>query len=178
MKRIARSCFVAAAITGLALTGCGDTGGGAESDMEMADTTAGPDTVSMMAPTGVESEALLNPNEASREELAALPGLDSASVDRIISERPYETMVSLDQMLATTMDSTALDALYRRMFMPIHLNEATPEEIMLIPGVGERMTHEFQEYRPYEAMAEFRREIGKYVDEQEVARLERYVRLQ
>lgn len=177
MKRIARSCVVAAAITGLALTGCGDTEGGAESGMEMADTTAGPDTVSMMA-TGAESEALLNPNEASREQLAALPGLDSAAVDRIISERPYDNMVSLDQMLGTTMDSTALDGLYRRMFIPIHLNEATPEEIMLIPGVGERMTHEFQEYRPYQAMAEFRREIGKYVDEQEVARLERYVRLQ
>jgi hypothetical protein len=37
------------------------------------------------------------------------------------------------------------------------------------------MQHEFEEYRPYRAMEQFRREIGKYVDQAEVARLERYV---
>jgi hypothetical protein len=35
--------------------------------------------------------------------------------------------------------------------------------------------HEFEEYRPYVNMAQFEREIGKYVDENEVARLARYV---
>jgi hypothetical protein len=37
------------------------------------------------------------------------------------------------------------------------------------------MLREFKEYRPYKAMQQFRREIGKYVDDKEVARLERYV---
>ena len=37
------------------------------------------------------------------------------------------------------------------------------------------MLGEFKEYRPYKAMQQFRREIGKYVDDKEVARLERYV---
>jgi hypothetical protein len=37
------------------------------------------------------------------------------------------------------------------------------------------MLHEFKEYRPYKAIEQFRREIGKYVDKREVARLERYV---
>jgi len=54
---------------------------------------------------------------------------------------------------------------------------ASGEEILLIPGVGERMQHEFEEYRPYRAMAEFHREIGKYVDDSEVRRLARYVEL-
>jgi hypothetical protein len=39
------------------------------------------------------------------------------------------------------------------------------------------MLREFKEYRPYKTMEQFRREIGKYVDEKEVARLERYVTL-
>jgi hypothetical protein len=39
------------------------------------------------------------------------------------------------------------------------------------------MLHEFKEYRPYKTMDQFRREIGKYVDKKEVARLERYVTL-
>jgi hypothetical protein len=37
------------------------------------------------------------------------------------------------------------------------------------------MLREFKEYRPYQALAQFRREMGKYVDDDEVARLERYV---
>ncbi len=39
------------------------------------------------------------------------------------------------------------------------------------------MLHEFKEYRPYKAMPQFRREIGKYVDAKEVARLEMYVKI-
>ena len=37
------------------------------------------------------------------------------------------------------------------------------------------MLEEFKEYRPYKALAQFRREIGKYVDDKEVSRLEQYV---
>jgi hypothetical protein len=37
------------------------------------------------------------------------------------------------------------------------------------------MLREFKEYRPYKAMEQFRREMGKYVSKEEVARLERYV---
>ena len=37
------------------------------------------------------------------------------------------------------------------------------------------MLHEFKEYRPYTYIEQFRREIGKYVDETEVARMERFV---
>jgi hypothetical protein len=39
------------------------------------------------------------------------------------------------------------------------------------------MLHEFKEYRPYKSIEQFRREIGKYVDKTELARLERYVTL-
>ena len=39
------------------------------------------------------------------------------------------------------------------------------------------MLREFKEYRPYSRIEQFRREIGKYVDDDEVARLERYVEI-
>ncbi len=60
-------------------------------------------------------------------------------------------------------------------FLPIKLNSASDEDILSIPGVGRRMLHEFKEYRPYGNIQQFRREIGKYVDDDELARLERYV---
>jgi DNA uptake protein ComE-like DNA-binding protein len=61
------------------------------------------------------------------------------------------------------------------MFLQMNLNTAAREEIMLIPGMGNRMVREFLEYRPYTALTQFRKEIGKYVDDKEVARLEQYV---
>lgn len=39
------------------------------------------------------------------------------------------------------------------------------------------MAHELEEYRPYANIGQLRREIGKYVDDAEVVRLERYVTL-
>lgn len=57
----------------------------------------------------------------------------------------------------------------------INVNEATEEEFRQIPNVGDNMIGEFQEYRPYVSIQQFRREIGKYVDEQQVAEYERYL---
>jgi DNA uptake protein ComE-like DNA-binding protein len=59
--------------------------------------------------------------------------------------------------------------------VPININTASDAEILKIPGVGPKMLHEFKEYRPWTSIAQFRREIGKYVDKAEVARLEKYI---
>lgn len=38
-----------------------------------------------------------------------------------------------------------------------------------------KIVHEFEEYRPYASLAQFDKEIGKYVSKEEVARLRSYV---
>jgi DNA uptake protein ComE-like DNA-binding protein len=62
--------------------------------------------------------------------------------------------------------------------VPINLNTASDADILSIPGVGAKMLHEFKEYRPYKSLEQFRRQIGKYVDKKELARLETYVTLE
>lgn len=57
----------------------------------------------------------------------------------------------------------------------INLNTAGADEFLTVPGVGNRMVREFQEYRPYTSILQFRREIGKYVDTAQVADYEKYV---
>ena len=58
----------------------------------------------------------------------------------------------------------------------LNLNTATSQEFLAaIPNLGNKMVHEFEEYRPYKSIQQFRREIGKYVDEAKVAEYERYV---
>lgn len=57
----------------------------------------------------------------------------------------------------------------------LNLNTASANDFLDIPGVGDRMVREFMEYRPYVSIEQFRREIGKYVSDEEVAAYEAYV---
>lgn len=57
----------------------------------------------------------------------------------------------------------------------LDLNSADAEDFLTIPDVGDRMAGEFLEYRPYVSIQQFRQEIGKYVDEAQVAAYEQYV---
>ncbi len=118
---------------------------------------------------------VMNPNVAGEAEIAALPGVTPALAAQIVENRPFLTMAAFDELVAAVLGDAAREALYARLFVPINLNATNEAEILLVPGVGDRMAHEFEEYRPYRALAEFRREIGKYVDDDEVARLEQFV---
>ena len=120
---------------------------------------------------------LVNPNMADKDELLALPDIDDEIAQAIIDGRPYRSAIDLDTALARVMDDEQRAALYTKLFRPIDLNSASEAEILLIPGMSKKMAHEFVEYRPYKSMEQFRREIGKYVDDDEVARLESYVSL-
>jgi DNA uptake protein ComE-like DNA-binding protein len=58
----------------------------------------------------------------------------------------------------------------------LNLNEVSGEELLAtIPNFADRMVREFEEYRPYVSIQQFRQEIGKYVDEAQVAEYEKYV---
>ena len=121
------------------------------------------------------SEGLVNPDLANERELLSLPHMNATLVKDIMERRPFLKMSDLNSFLAPSLRKEQLTELYGKMFVQINLNTATQEEILLIPGVGKRMLHEFEEYRPYKTLAQFRKEIGKYVDQKELARLEQYV---
>lgn len=57
----------------------------------------------------------------------------------------------------------------------VNLNTATEEQLKQIPGITPKLVHEFEEYRPYVSVAQFRKEIGKYADEATVAAFEPHV---
>ena len=58
----------------------------------------------------------------------------------------------------------------------LNLNTVTGDELLAaIPSFSNRMVREFHEYRPYVSIQQFRREIGKYVGEAQVAEYEKYV---
>jgi DNA uptake protein ComE-like DNA-binding protein len=119
----------------------------------------------------------LNLNTAPAEEILMIPNLGKRMLHEFQEYRPYENMARFRREMGKYVDDKEVARLEQYVFVPINLNTASDADILTIPGVGKRMLHEFKEYRPYDNIEKFRREIGKYVDKNEVARLERYVTL-
>jgi DNA uptake protein ComE-like DNA-binding protein len=162
-----------------------DSAAGALADTTTAAAAKTPDSTSLASPgqpasgttgavTGTQAGALLDPNTATKQQLTAIHNITPALADSVIAHRPYENMVGVNKVLAG-LSKQQRDTVYISLFKPLDLNTAVDEEILSIPGIGNRMLREFKEYRPYKNIDQFRREIGKYVPKEEVARLERYV---
>ena len=130
--------------------------------------------VSLSAQVGANT-SLLNANLASPDSIAGLAGVEAALADAIVAGRPYLDMLALNAVVTQHLSGDQVPALYQKLWVPINLNEASEEEIELIPNLGRRMAYEFDEYRPYVALAQWQREISKYVDDDELARMEQYV---
>jgi DNA uptake protein ComE-like DNA-binding protein len=127
-----------------------------------------------MAQAG-NNDSVLNPNLADESELAAAPGLNAELVAAIIAARPLAGNLELDALLGNSLGDEEKAQLRAVLFLPINLNSASEDEVKLVPGISQKMVREFDEYKPYSTLEQFRREMGKYVDDAEVARLEQYV---
>jgi DNA uptake protein ComE-like DNA-binding protein len=114
-------------------------------------------------------------NSLPEAEIAALPGMTPALAKALVAARPFSGPAAFDAFLKGTLTDAQRTELSPRLWVHLNLNAATREEIALVPGMGPRMIREFLEYRPYKDLAVFRREMGKYVKPEEVARLEQYV---
>jgi DNA uptake protein ComE-like DNA-binding protein len=141
------------------------------------------DLDAVLAPLSAEQRTALyrlvfvqiNLNTASDAEIQLIPGLGPRMAHEFMEYRPYRALAQFRREIRKYVDDKEVARLEQYVFVPINLNTASDADILSIPGIGQRMLVEFKEYRPYKAMAQFRREIGKYVDDKEVARLERYV---
>jgi DNA uptake protein ComE-like DNA-binding protein len=117
----------------------------------------------------------INLNTATREEILLVPGAGNRMVREFAEYRPWKTWAQFDKEIGKYVGADATAKLAQYCFIPVKLNTATDEEILSIPGAGQRMVREFKEYRPWKTQAQFEKEIGKYVNEKETKRLWRYV---
>ncbi len=113
-------------------------------------------------------------NQASSEEIQLIPGVGPRMAHELEEYRPWKSWAQFDKEIGKYVDEAEVERLKSYCFIPMDLNTATEADFLTIPGVGKRMAHEFEEYRPWKSQAQFDKEIGKYVDEKEVARLWRY----
>lgn len=58
----------------------------------------------------------------------------------------------------------------------VNLNTGTDEQFLAVmPDLGKKMLHEFEEYRPYKSIKQFRKEMAKYVPKEKIAEYEQHV---
>ena len=130
----------------------------------------------LVVPAGAQVGKLIDPNAAAESELAQLPFMTPAIVKSMLEQRPFKSVLELNKFLVDQKLTTAqAREFYRKAFVPINLNTGARDELLLIPGVGSRMSAELMEYRPWKTWAQFDKEIGKYVGQPETDRLKQYV---
>jgi DNA uptake protein ComE-like DNA-binding protein len=117
----------------------------------------------------------INLNAATDAEIQLIPGVGARMLREFKEYRPYAALAVFHREIDKYVDDAELARLEQYVFVPMDLNSASDADLLTIPALGNRMLREFKEYRPYKAMDQFRREIGKYVSKEEVARFERYV---
>ena len=122
-----------------------------------------------------KSLGVVDANTAQEKDLLAMPHMTPAIVKGLIEKRPFAGITDLNAyLLSQKLTQEQANAFYEKAFVHINLNTATAAEILLVPGAGKRMAHEFEEYRPWRNYAQFDKEIGKYVSADQVARLAQY----
>lgn len=146
----------------------------AESAGESAPVEAAPAEASAF-PTA----ALIDPNTASEEDLATVPGMSEAAAAAIVGGRPFATPSEMNAAIGDALDDEDRKTVYALVFLKVGLNNGAEDDYKLIPSTMSpgKLAHEFEEYRPYESMDQFSREMSKYVSDDEVAYLTRFVTL-
>lgn len=120
----------------------------------------------------------LNLNTTDEKAFKIIPGVGDKMAHEFEEYRPYTSILQFKREIGKYVDENEVARYLDYVFVPVELNTSSEEDIKALPGIGDKMTHEFLEYRPYKNLAQFRKEIGKYVDEKELNRLERFVYLE
>jgi DNA uptake protein ComE-like DNA-binding protein len=118
----------------------------------------------------------VNLNLSPRDEILLIPRAGNRMAREFDEYKPYNGgYVQFRREIGKYVNEQEVAHLEQYTFIPIELNTASDSAILSIPGAGPRVLREFKEYRPYASIEQFRREMGKYWNAKEVARLERYV---
>ena len=119
----------------------------------------------------------MNLNTTPEDDFKLIPRVGDRMAHEFEEYRPYANMKQFRKEIGKYVDDAEVKRYESYVFVPAELNTTAEDDIKDLPGVGKRIAHEIEEYRPYENIDQFRKELGKYVDDKELQRLERLVYL-
>ena len=122
-----------------------------------------------------KSLGVVDANIAPEKDLLTFPHMTPAIVKGIVEKRPFNSITDLNAyLLSQGLKQEQAMEFYTKAFVHINLNTASRDEILLVPGAGNRMAREFAEYRPWKTWAQFDKEISKYVGQEATDKLKQY----
>jgi DNA uptake protein ComE-like DNA-binding protein len=160
------TALAATTLLAFVLAACGgSTGSATTTTSNAAAATSAP-----TAPTAPTTVAAATPTAAPAAPTAAAESATTSASQPEATSAPAATAGQAEATSAPAATSAAATA------TKLNLNDVTEDQLLsTIPGFSNRMAREFFEYRPYVSILQFRKEIGKYVDEAQVAAYEQYV---
>ena len=117
----------------------------------------------------------INLNTATPDEILLVPGAGKRMVHEFAEYRPWKSYAQFDKEIGKYVGAERTSQLAQYTFIPVRLNTGSDQDILSIPGAGQRMVREFKEYRPWKTKEQFLKEIGKYVGAKDAERMWRYV---
>ena len=102
----------------------------AEAAAEPVENAASAEEASSAFPTA----ALIDPNSASEEDLAAVPGMTEAAAAAIIAGRPFGTPTEMDAAIGDSLDEESRKSVYAHVFIKVGLNTGAEDDYKLIPS--------------------------------------------
>lgn len=127
-------------------------------------------TITDPTATPVPSEAVVTEEAVE----APAPAQEVSAAEETVIKDPTSEPAPTEEVMAAEPTTEGVEAVIVN--TKLNLNQATGDDYLAaIPNFSNRMVREFLEYRPYISIQQFRREIGKYVDEAQVAEYEQYV---
>jgi DNA uptake protein ComE-like DNA-binding protein len=116
---------------------------------------------------GASTSTTSTPSTATQAAQPAPEATQVTSVTATAAQAAQPTTAATQATSSTSSQTAAAPTKF-------NLNTATAEQIKSAPNTGDRMVREFMEYRPYTSIAQFRKQIGKYVDAAQIAEYEKY----
>ncbi len=114
----------------------------------------------------------VNINKATEEEMLTIPGVGPKLMIEFMEYRPFKSQEHFEKELGKYLSAVELAILEQHITIGlVDLNSAAPEELMSVPGIGEKIADEIQEYRPFTSWQHFETELGKYIDAEAIADL-------
>ena len=137
-------------------------------------------TVSLQAQVGKPVTGIVDANTAPEAALLKMPHMTAPIVKGLIDKRAGSFFASITELNAYLLgagltQAQAMEFYTTGAFIHVNLNTGTREEILLIPGAGNQMVREFNEYRPWTSFTQFDKEISKYVGQAATDKLKQYV---
>jgi len=127
-----------------------------------------------LAACGATTPASTQPSAATSAAPDATAAPDASGA--ITAAPATNTISAAPEATAAIAETSQPGATAATAAVKLNLNTVTEDKLMsTIPGFSARMVREFMEYRPYISIQQFRKEIGKYVDAEQVTTWEQYV---